>query len=274
MARSFHGIDFSGNHKMWRPGCRRSNVWIATAEIRAARLHVTGLRPVQDLPGTLHPFNRLAAFLADDRYSAAAIDAPFALPSRHMPAGGLPVLLTDVARFATERRPFAEGEKLVRYGTSIASLEKQKPLRKTERLWSDRGINVRSTLWNRPRGGAPFTVANLTLLHKAGRPVWPWTRSGPGLLVEAFPAGQLRQWNLPYKVYDGPKGRAARTTILKAIASHIRIPDRWYPDCEESADALDAVLCLFAAIAAAQNIAPIEAPAAAEHEGWIAVHPD
>ncbi|MCY4284327.1 MAG: DUF429 domain-containing protein [Thiotrichales bacterium] len=259
---------------MWRPGCRRSNVWVATAELRAGRLHLTALRPVQDLPGTLHPFDRLAAFLSDDNYCAAAIDAPFALPSRHMPAGGFPVLLGDVARFATERRPFAKGGKLVEYGKSIASLVEKKPLRKTEQVWRDRGVNVRSTLWDRPRGGAPFTVANLTLLRRAGRPVWPWTRSGPGLLVESFPAGQLRQWSLPYKGYDGPNGRVTRITILEEVASRIHVPDRLYSRFKESADALDSVLCLFAGIAAIENIAPIEDSAIAKHEGWIAVHPD
>ena len=273
MAARVHGIDFSGDETKWRPGCRRSNVWVATAELRASRLQLVALRPVQDLPGTSHPFDRLVAFLAEGNYHAAAIDAPFALPSRHMPRGGFPVLLRDVARLETGHRPFAEGEKLVEYGKSIASLEKQKPLRITEQIWSGRGINVRSTLWNRPRGGAPFTVANLTLLYKAERPVWPWARSGPRLLVESFPAGQLRQWKLPYKGYDGPKGRATRSTILEAIAPRIQIPGPWYSDCQENADALDSVLCLFAAIAAADNMAPIENPTAAEHEGWIAVHP-
>ena len=274
MIASVHGIDFSGNEKMWRPSCRRSNVWIATAELRADLLELVALRPVQDLPGTSHPFDRLVAFLAEDNYHAAGIDAPFALPSRHMPVGGFRVLLREVARFETGRRPFAKGEVLVEYGKAIASLEKQKPLRKTEQVWSARGINVRSTLWNKPRGGAPFTAASLTLLYKAGRPVWPWDRSGPGLLVESFPAGQLRQWNLPYKGYDGPDGRATRSTILEAIAPRIQIPDPLYTDCQENADALDSVLCLFAAIAATDNIAPLEDPAAAEHEGWIAVHPD
>ena len=273
MAARVHGIDFSGDETKWRPGCRRSNVWVAAAELRASRLQLVALRPVQDLPGTSHPFDRLVAFLAEGNYHAAAIDAPFALPSRHMPRGGFPVLLRDVARLETGHRPFAEGEKLVEYGKSIASLEKQKPLRITEQIWSGRGINVRSTLWNRPRGGAPFTVANLTLLYKAERPVWPWARSRPRLLVESFPAGQLRQWKLPYKGYDGPKGRATRSTILEAIAPRIQIPGPWYSDCQENADALDSVLCLFAAIAAADNMAPIENPTAAEHEGWIAVHP-
>ena len=273
MVARVHGIDFSGDKTMWGPGCRRSNIWIATAELRADRVELRTLRPVQSLPGTSHPFDRLVTFLAGDNYHAAAIDAPFALPSRHMPVGGFPVLLRDVARFETGRRPFAEGEMLVEYGKSIASLEKQKPLRKTEQIWSDRGVNVRSTLWNGPRGGAPFTAACLTLLYKAGRPVWPWARSGRKLLVESFPAGQLCQWNLPYKGYHGPKGRATRSTILEAIAPCIQIPDPLYTRCQESEDALDSVLCLFAAIAATDNMAPMEDSAAAEHEGWIAVHP-
>ena len=273
MVASVHGIDFSGNEVMWRPGCGRSNVWIATAELRADLLELVALRRVQDLPGTSHPFDRLVAFLAGDNYLAAAIDAPFALPFRHMPVGGFPVLLRDVARFETGCHPFAKGEVLVEYGKAIASLEKPKPMRKTEQVWSAKGINIRSTLWNGPRGGAPFTVASLTLLYKAGRPVWPWGCSGPGLLVESFPAGQLHQWNLPYQGYAKPDSRATRSTILEAIAPRIQIPDPLYSDCQENADALDSVLCLFAAIAAADNMAPIEDPAAAEHEGWIAVHP-
>ena len=273
MVARIHGIDFSGNERMWRPGCRRSNVWIATAELRADLLELMALRPVQELPGKSPPFDRLVALLAGDNYHAAAIDAPFALPSRHMPAGRFPILLRDIAQFETGLRPFAKGEVLVEYGNSIASLEKQKPMRKTEQVWSDRGINVRSTLWNGPRGGAPFTAASLSLLYRAGRPVWPWARSGPGLLVESFPAGQLHQWNLPHKSYDGGKGRATRSAILQAITPRILIPEPLYTACQESADALDAVVCLFAAIAATGNLAPIEDPAAAEREGWIAVHP-
>ena len=180
MVASVHGIDFSGNEKMWRPGCRRSNVWIATAELRADLLKLVALRRVQVLPGTSHPFDRLVAFLAGDNYLAAAIDAPFALPSRHMPVGGFPVLLRDVARFETGRRPFAKGEMLREYGKSIASLKKPKPLRKTEQIWSDRGCSVRSTLWNKARPGAPFSTASparapqlFAGLHEATSLPWP-----------------------------------------------------------------------------------------------------
>ena len=270
-----HGIDFSGDVRMWGRGCRRSNVWIATAERRASRLQLIALKPVQDLPGTSHPFDRLVGFLASDSYYAAAIDAPFALPSRHMPRGGFGMLLRDVARFDTQGRAFAKGQKLVEYGKSIAFFEEQKPLRRTEQAWA-RHVNVRSSLWNGPRGGAAFTVANLLLLYKAKRPIWPRTGSGPRLLVESFPAGQLCQWKLPHMGYNGSTDRAVRirSCILEAIAARIEIPDPWYSHCQRSADALDAVLCLFAAVAVADNIAPIRYPVVAEHEGWIAVHPD
>ena len=271
--KSVHGIDFSGNERMWRPGCQRSNVWIATAELRANRLELVALRPVQDLPGTPHPFNRLAAFLAEGDYCAAAIDAPFSLPARHMPEGGFPSMLRNVAAFQTGCRPFAKGQALIDYGKAIAPLQKQKPLRMTEQVWSERGVNIRSTLWNGPRGGAPFTMASLTLLAQAKRPVWPWNRSGPGMLVESFPAGQLCEWNLPYKRYDGLHGFETRAKIIDAIAPCIRIPGPLHRHCGENADALDSVLCLFSAKAAAEGSAPVEHPAAAESEGWIAVHP-
>ncbi len=268
-----HGIDFSGDVTKWTLGCGRSNVWIATAELRGSRLKLIALRPVQCLRGTRHPFDRLIDFLGGDNYYAAAIDAPFALPSRHMPRGGYGMLLRNVAQFETDGRPFAKGEKLLEYGKSIASLKEKKPLRRTEQVWSEKHINVRSTLWNGPRAGAPFTVANLTLLNKARRPIWPWTSSGPRLLVESFPAGQLCQWKLPHKGYNSQNGKQIRSTILKRIAPHIGIPDPLYAHCQESADALDAVLCLFAAVAVADQIAPIQCPVVAEHEGWIAVHP-
>ncbi len=181
--RIFHGIDFSGNHRMWTPGCRRSNVWIATAEERAGALSLVDLRPVQQLRGREYPFERLVALLANDDYCAAGIDAPFSLPERHMPADGWPGLLRDIAALPKDGRPFPKGEELVAYAARNLPLAKLEPLRHTEQLWKSRGLNVRSTLWDGPRGGAAFTVACLTLLAKAERPVWPWNYANHGLLV-------------------------------------------------------------------------------------------
>ena len=270
--RIYHGIDFSGNHKMWTSGCGRSNVWIATAKMQLGVLRLAELRPVQHLPGSAHPFERLVVLLKRDDYCGAAIDAPFSLPARHMPAGGLPTLLRDVERFPTENRPFAKGADLVAYAQQNAPLQEKKPLRKTERAWADRGVNIRSTLWNVPRGGAPFTVACLTLLANIGGPVWPWTRADRGLLVEAFPAGQLHDWELEHQGYTELGPSPNRDDILEDVARRIEIPDPMYRCCRSNADALDAVLCLFAAKAAVEEQATVEDPAAAAHEGWIATH--
>ena len=266
-----HGIDFSGDARKWTPGCGRSNVWIATAQVHDKEsMKLMALRPVQDLPGGSRPFERLVGLLAKGEYCAAGIDAPFALPARHMPDGGLPMLLQDVAELPTGRRPFTKGAEVVGYGEKNASLEEQQPLRKTEQFWGGR-VNVRSTLWNGPRGGAPFTAGSLTLLGKARRPVWPWCRTAVGLLVEAFPAAQLHHWQLPHKGYDGSDGGGERETIIEGISGRIEIADDLRARCQESADALDSVLCLFAARAVAAGLAPVHDTAAAELEGWIAV---
>ena len=270
-----HGIDFSGNVKMWTPGCGRSNVWIATAEWDANRLALVELRRVQELPGKDHPFSRLTHLLAGADYLAAAIDAPFALPARHMPKGGLPALLEAVQAFEIEGRPFAKAEQLVRYAESIAPKEENKPMRATENVWRHERVNVRSTLWGRgkrePRGGAAFATACLTLLANAKRPIWPWAKTGLGLLVEAFPAAQLRCWGLPHDGYGG--NEATRNEILEGLKERINLPETFRSKCRANADALDAVLCLFAAFAATNGIAPCKDSDSWKTEGWIAVHP-
>ena len=270
-----HGIDFSGDAKKWSPGRGRSNVWVATAHLHDDQgMVLTALRPVQALAGPAHPFDRLVELLARGEYCAAAVDAPFALPARHMPEGGFPMLLRDVAQLPADGRPFAKGEKLVAYGEKNASLAEPKPLRKTEQFWQPH-VSVRSTLWNGARPGAPFTVANLTLLARARRPVWPWCRPAVGLLVEAFPAGQLHHWELSHKGYSGDDldGARAREKILTGISPRIEIPGDLRTACRESGDALDSVLCLFAAKAAAAGQAPVDDATEVELEGWIAVHP-
>ena len=218
--------------------------------------------------------DRLVGLLARGDYCAAAIDAPFAIPDRHLPVGGWPTLLRDVEGLPTGSRPFAKGERLVTYAQQNASLEKKKPLRETEQAWVGRGVNVRSTLWNGPRGGAPFTVACITLLAKVNRPVWPWTRADRGLLVEAFPAGQLREWELSHTGYTGSFPSAERDNILMEVSRFLEIPDPLRSCCRSNPDALDAALCLFAARAAVDRLAtPGDSTAAATREGWIATHP-
>ena len=72
-------------------------------------------------------------------------------------------------------------------------------------------------MWAGPRGGAAFTAACLVLAARTRRPVWPVARAGPGLLVEAFPAAQLRQWELPYQRYDGKAGTPVRAGLVERL---------------------------------------------------------
>lgn len=276
--KTIHGIDFSGDVRQWRSGCGDSNVWIATAEIHGDAMELVSLRPVQDLSGNSHPFERLIRFLDDDEYLAAGIDAPFALPARYMPAGGFPQLLRDVAEFPRENRPFPRGEELYAYAEANFPLETAKPLRRTERVWKARGATVRSSLWNggeqarKARPGTPFTVACIFLLAQVERDVWPWSCADRGLLVESFPAGQLLHWGLPHQKYSGDGDRGIRDQILEGISTRIKIPDCERRRCQDSADALDSVLCLFSAKAVVEGLEPDDREAATQ-EGWIAVHP-
>jgi hypothetical protein len=294
------GIDFSGNHAKWRPGCTTSNVWIA--ELRPGRagalaaraalaapcargvgatVHVHDLRRVQQIPGRGDPFDRLVALLASARYVAAGIDAPFSIPDAFaMPAGGHAALLSLVGGQPVVGRPFLEGTRMVRLVAGVAPpLRPPKPMRHADSFWTKRGVNVRSPLWTGARPGAPMTAACLTLLYRAARPMWPWARGGRGLLVEAFPAGQLETWGLPHWGYDGasPSAVSTRTTIADALVTRGVRLGRWRPALLASADALDAVVCALAAIAASTSAAPLPQDASVAAylatEGWVAVHP-
>jgi hypothetical protein len=265
------GIDFSGNHAMWRNGCRTSNVWIAQGENAGSNVRIVDLRPVQELPGDGQPFQRLGRLLATGE-GFAAIDAPFSVPARW---GNDPnSIWRQVDAVHYEDRPFAKGQDLIRLlglGHNLGTHE----WRATEQMWRDRKLNVRSVVWNGPRGGAAFGVACMTMLARHRGAVWPFRSRGRGrVLAEAFPAAQLCQWGLPATGYNGTDlvHRERRAAILRSlIEGHgLVIADKWRGHCLDSADALDAVLCVFAAVAVRQDaVIPCRGPAS---EGAIAVH--
>jgi hypothetical protein len=117
-----------------------------------------------------------------------------------------------------------------------------------------------------------MTVACLTLLGQAQRPIWPFAaNSSSGLVVEAFPAAQLRVWNLPFDRYNGSteSARNRRWQILEGLRTRIDIKGH-DEDLLASADAMDAVLCTFAGVAVKRSV--LARPAQASIEGWIAVH--
>lgn len=282
----FLGIDFSGAAEPWKPNCRTPTVWIAVLE----GFRLSELSPVQALPGDGPPFERLVSLLAEGRFRAAAIDAPFGIPAAHVPGGSHRKLLDAVADMPPAKdRPFPTGEALYQLAQAVAPFDpNRKQLRETER---DCGARARSTLWHGKdadgrtgRPGTPFTIACLTLLARAQRPVWPW-RDEPGMLVEAFPAAQLKAWGLPNSGYGPPDRaeatpamiaarRALRRDMLKGVLAHTRfeVAREHAKLMHDSADALDAFIAAFAGRAAANRQLRFPKSAAWRVEGAIAVH--
>jgi hypothetical protein len=268
----FLGIDFSGNHAQWRARCRTSNVWMARVAEAGRGLALVGLGRVQELEGTDAPFERLARVLATGDHDAAGIDAPFALPERYAVGRSHGELTALTARLPRGERPFPRAPDFVHGVTGRAPpLSPPKPYRRTEADWAARGVNVRSTLWAGARGGAAMTAACLTLLHRAACPVWPFSHAGPRLAVEAFPAAQLRQWGLPWQRYGAPADRGVREAIAAALGRRVRL-GRFDAVVREHADALDAVLAAFGAVAVARGALALPPGGEAAAEGWIAVH--
>jgi hypothetical protein len=250
-------------------------VWIAELVPEAGNLRLSSLRRLQELPGEDHPFERLVGLLRQGEFFGAAIDAPFSIPAQYVPEKGHGALLRLVGGMRRDGRPFPEAHAFVNAVTDN-NPPRNHILRATERYWRERRVNVRSTVWAGPRGGAAMTAACLTLLAKADGPIWPWATEAKGLLVEAFPAAQLRQWELPHEQYNG-RGQdhmKTRAKMVQAIGKRIRCYGAHASEMRASADALDAVLCALAAVAVTAGTAAAR-PKDAESwkkEGWIAVH--
>ena len=266
----FIGVDFSGGARPWRQSVSRPTVWLARLQEERGDIRLQEIMPVQQLAGDGSPFARLVKLLSEGQFEAAAIDAPFSLPLRHLPAGGQAALRQSVRSLANAPdRDFPLGVDIVRLGEAIAKKDSAKPLRETEKYWAGQRVNTRSTMWSGSRGGAPFAAACLRLLELADRPIWPWHRSQPGILGEAFPAAQLCQWKLPFRAYSRPDQVETRKEIVIGLKERASIQPTDERKLLDSADALDAVIAAFAAIAIAKN--DVVNFSQAGEEGFIAV---
>ncbi|MBW6503124.1 DUF429 domain-containing protein [bacterium] len=271
----FLGIDFSGNHLMWRPGCGRSNVWISDVRRAGERLVLERLLRVQELPGNEHPLERLAALLREGDFDAAAIDAPFSVPKAFITPEGYARLLERIGSLSDpDGRPFCRAADFVKAVAGVdPPLNPPKPMRSTDTYWSQKRLNVRSTLWAGARGGAAMMAACFKLLHRAQRPIWPWVQESSGLLVEAFPMAQLKQWGLPYNGYgkQDRKGELLRKGIIERIRGRIDLGGL-DEALVSSADALDSVLCAFSGLAVKTSSIAVPPDDSTTLEGWVAVH--
>ena len=74
--------------------------------------------------------------------------------------------------------------------------------------------------------------------------------------MKPFRAARLRQWGLPYKNYSDLGAVAVRATILTGVRERIRVSAQHAQLMLGSADALDAVIASFAAVAIAKTPLP------------------
>jgi hypothetical protein len=271
----FLGIDFSGSPSQWQQRASASAVWIARIA-GCERPALIDLRRVQDLPGNAPPFERLTALLRAGDFSVAGIDAPFSPPAGYF-AGTRAALLKAIGALPCDARSFAAGSQLVELLAPELAPRGRQMHRATELIWRRRRINVRSVLWNGPRGGAPFAAACMTLIARCGLPAWPWSApTTRPLLVETFPAAQLRTWDLPWFGYNGqsPDARQRRDRIISAIVKRtgLLLTKSHRQTLAASADALDSVLCALAARAIATGALAEPPGETAAQEGWIVVH--
>lgn len=279
-AYKYVGIDFSGDQTQWNPNAQASNVWIAVVEERGAGVTLRSLQRVQQLPGQGRPFARLAAWLTDGGFAAAAIDAPFSIPWWFFGQGFAdhPGLLAAVNNLPLlNAQDFPNRHAFVACIRAGIPFEFSKPLRVTESYWRGRRVETRSTVWaGEGRPGAPFASACIKLLASTARPVWPWSGPENAPLIEAFPAAQLRHWGLPYERYNGLAGQTNRAAIVADLVTNrgLQITEAFEATIQADADALDAVLSCYAALAVLQNRLGVPLPPyeAWRLEGWIAVH--
>lgn len=103
-------------------------------------------------------------------------------------------------------------------------------------------------------------------------------RDGTGWAVEVYPAAALKIWGLPWRQYKRKENSVARKSLLDVLLarsrSWLRVSAEQISVCEDSDDALDALVAALVARAAALGlVGPIPAgdQKAALQEGWIAL---
>lgn len=211
--------------------------------------------------------------------AAGAIDAPFSIPWWFFGQSIIDhreLLIAINGLRLNSKIDFPTGNEFIACVAAGIPFQFTKPLRVTESYWRGRSVNIRSAVWSGYRPGAPFASACIKLLANAARPLWPWAHMENSPLIEAFPAAQLCHWGLPFERFNGLAGQVNRAAIVADLVANrgLQMADTLQAIILENADALDAVLCCYAARAVVQNQMGVPLPPqdAWRLEEWIAVH--
>jgi predicted nuclease with RNAse H fold len=154
-------------------------------------------------------------------------------------------------------------------------------LRETDRFFADAaredghaGVIPLSVSTDRIGVVAMRAAALLSRIDNRGR------LDGSGKVIEAYPAGSLMRWGLPYRQYKGATeaNRARRSALVdsffQAAKPSLRASRAVIAQCKASDDAFDALVAACIARAAMlKEVRPIPQKyrKAARREGWIAI---
>nr|WP_218886576.1 DUF429 domain-containing protein [Kineococcus aurantiacus] len=150
-------------------------------------------------------------------------------------------------------------------------LRRRLAYRQTDRVVRRAGYPPLSVATDRIGLTAMRVALVLEHLAAAGAPV---DRSGAGVVAEVYPAASLGRWGLPHRQYKREGNRAARAALVAALRERVPWLDfgGFVALCEESDDALDAVVAALTARAAALGRCappPEQDLERARREGWI-----
>ncbi|NAZ86467.1 DUF429 domain-containing protein [Kineococcus indalonis] len=223
----------------------------------------TGLAVIQWRPGHAQLIQLRLGVSDEDIVEVAqeadkvGIDCPLGWPDD---------FLAFIGAHAAGRLPLTGGE-------SGDELRRRLAYRQTDRVLRRAGYAPLSVAADRIGLTAMRAALILERLAAAGRPV---DRSGAGVVAEVYPAASLKQWGLPHRQYKREGNRQARRELVVALRRQVPWLDLGANAalCENSDDALDAVVAALTARAAA--LGRCEPPggqetARARREGWILV---
>jgi hypothetical protein len=244
------GVDFSGASE---PG---EDVWLTAGEWDGQRLRVTDARPASEAfgaSGREAVLAALRAFVADG--GVTGLDFSFGLPRAVLPDG--------VDSWTESLRWVDECE----YADALAA---QADWKDRARVSDADGVELKRAT-DRPVGASsPYSfITRYQTFHGMRDLLWPLVREGAvavqpmvpcegATLVEAYPAGTLRDLGLPDRKYKDdakyPDGPAKRETILDGLVAwgaEVPAPVRERLVGDREGDALDS---LVAAVATARAV--------------------
>lgn len=265
-----HGVDFSGSAE---PG---EDVWLTAGEWDGERLRVTDARPASDAFGASDRESVMAGLRAFVRGGdVTGLDFSFGLPRAVLPG--------SVDSWA-ESLVWVAGRE---YEDALAA---QADWKERARAGDADGVELKRATDRPVRASSPYSfITRYQTFHGMRDLLWPLVReervavrpmveqTGP-TLVEAYPAGTLRDLDLPDRKYkddakypDGPEKRERILDGLVGWGAEVPDPIRERLLGDREGDALDSLVAAVATARAVESGFGVDSERYDPVEGYIYV---